>query len=131
MNEGKPGPLTETVRDGPNQKLLSLIGIARKAGRLSLGNDAAIEAIREGKARLVILAKDLSPRTARGIQFAAEEEGVLWIKALETMDEISMALGKRTGIVAVNDAGFAKKLAALAAGAAKQRPNGEELHYDD
>ena len=27
-----------------------------------------------------------------------------------TMDEISMALGKRTGVVAVNDAGFAKKL---------------------
>ena len=30
-------------------KLLSLLGIARRAGRLSLGNDPALEAMRNGQ----------------------------------------------------------------------------------
>jgi ribosomal protein L7Ae-like RNA K-turn-binding protein len=96
-----------------NDKILNLMGIARRAGRLSLGNDAAVEALRKGNAKLVILASDLSPRTAGGIRFAAREEEIVTVKIKETMDEISMALGKRTGVVAVNDAGFAKKMLTL------------------
>lgn len=65
---------------------------------------------RKGQARLVLLAEDLSQHTAGGVRFAAEEAGVDVLTAACTMDEISMALGKRTGVVAVNDAGFAKKL---------------------
>lgn len=98
-----------------NEKLLHLLGIARRAGRLSLGNDAAVEALRKGKTRLILLAGDLSPRTASGVEFAAKEEEVTVVHTGATMDEISMALGKRTGVVAVNDAGFAKKLIALSA----------------
>lgn len=96
-----------------NNQLLSLLGIARRAARLSLGNDAAVESLRKGKAKLILIASDLSPRSARGIRFAAEEEEVALATADATIDEISMALGKRTGIIAVNDAGFAKKMHAL------------------
>ena len=98
-----------------NEKLLHLLGIARRAGRLSLGNDPAIEALRKGNTRLILFASDLSPRTAGGVEFAAKEEGVAAVRTKATMDEISMALGKRTGVVAVNDVGFAKKLLALCA----------------
>ncbi len=98
-----------------NDKLLHLLGIARRAGRLSLGNDPAIESLRKGQTHLILLASDLSPRTAGGVEFAANEEGVAAVRTKATMDEISMALGKRTGVVAVNDAGFAKKLLALCA----------------
>ena len=93
-----------------NKRLLSLLGLARRANRLSLGSDPAEEALRKGQARLVLLAEDLSQHTAGGVRFAAEEAGVDVLTAACTMDEISMALGKRTGVVAVNDAGFAKKL---------------------
>ena len=98
-----------------NEKVLHLLGIARRAGRLSLGNDPTIEALRKGHTEVVLLASDLSPRTAGGVGFAAKEEGVAVVKIKATMDEISMALGKRTGVVAVNDPGFAKKLIALCA----------------
>lgn len=98
-----------------NEKLLHLLGIARRAGRLSLGSDAAVEALRKGQARLILLASDLSPRTVGGAEFAAKEEGVAVVHIKPTMDEISVALGKRTGVVAVNDAGFSKKLIALSA----------------
>ncbi|MCY1714971.1 L7Ae/L30e/S12e/Gadd45 family ribosomal protein [Caproiciproducens galactitolivorans] len=96
-----------------NEKILHLLGIARRAGRLTLGNDAVIESLRRGNAKLVLLAKDLSPRTAGGVRLAAEEEGIALQALSSTMDEISMALGKRTGVVAVNDAGFASRLIAL------------------
>lgn len=98
-----------------NEKVLHLLGIARRAGRLSLGNDPTIEALRKGHTHLVLLASDLSPRTAGGVGFAAKEVEVAVITMKATMDEISMALGKRTGVVAVNDPGFAKKLLALCA----------------
>lgn len=96
-----------------NEKLLQFLGIARRAGKLSLGNDAAVEAMRKGQTALLLLASDLSPRTAGGIRLAAEEEDVAAVTSGATMDEISMALGKRTGVIAVNDAGFAKKMLAL------------------
>lgn len=94
-------------------KLLSLLGIARRAARLSLGNDAAMDSMRQGEARLVILASDLSPRTVKGVHNVAEQEEVDVVQIDATMEEISMALGKQTGVVAVNDAGFAKKMHAL------------------
>ena len=96
-----------------NDKLLHFLGIARRAGRLSLGNDAAIEAMRKGHTKLLLLASDISPRTAGGVRSAAQEEEVALVQTKATMDEISMALGKRTGVIAVNDAGFANKLLAL------------------
>ncbi|NLJ32150.1 MAG: 50S ribosomal protein L7ae [Clostridiales bacterium] len=98
-----------------NDKMLHLMGIARRAGRLSLGSDAAVESMRKGRARLVVIAGDLSPRTAGGVELAAREEGVAAVRTKATMDEIGMALGKRAGVIAVNDAGFAKKLIALCA----------------
>ena len=43
--------------NGENKQLLNLMGLARRAGRLSLGSDPVIESLRKGQARLVILAK--------------------------------------------------------------------------
>lgn len=96
-----------------NEKQLSLLGLARRAGRLALGNEAVMEAIRKGSVKLVVLAGDLSPRTADGIRRAAAEERLEVLELKASMDELGMALGKRTGVIAVNDAGFAKKIAAL------------------
>ena len=42
----------------PKQSLLSLMGLARKAGKLAMGNDAAEEAMVQGETRLLILAGD-------------------------------------------------------------------------
>lgn len=107
-------------------KLLSLLGIARKAGRLSLGNDPALEAMRCGQAQLILVAKDLSKRTLKGICYAAEEEMIDVLTMMETMDDISVAVGKRSGIIAVNDAGFAKKIRTLCDQAVNRQRNEEE-----
>jgi len=96
-----------------NDPLLSLLGIARRAGKLSLGSDAAQEAALGGKCPLILFSEDLSPRTIRKVA-AAAAKGKTQTAALHVgMDAIGMAIGKRTGVIAVNDIGFAKKLLAL------------------
>ncbi len=110
-----------------HNKLLSMLGIARKAGKLSLGNDPAIEAIRNGLAYLILTASDLSQRTLRGICYAAEEKMIEILIIDNTMDEIEIALGRRTGIIAVNDAGFAEKLRTLCGKADSKQRNEKEI----
>lgn len=49
-------------------KALGMLGLARKAGALALGTDAVIEAIRKGKAKVVIIAADASKTTTEQIE---------------------------------------------------------------
>ncbi|WP_411675791.1 L7Ae/L30e/S12e/Gadd45 family ribosomal protein [Caproicibacter sp.] len=94
-------------------RLLSLLGIARRAGKLCLGSDAVQETALKGGCPLILFASDLSPRTARTVLAAAAKGNVETATLRENMDEIGCAIGKRTGVIAVNDKGFAKKLLAL------------------
>ena len=107
-------------------KLLSLLGIARRAGRLSLGNDPALEAMRNGQTCVILVANDLSKRTLKGVCFAAEEAHIDVLTMNETMDEIGAALGKRTGVIAVNAAGFANKMRTMCSETDNQQKNEEE-----
>lgn len=100
---------------GKNDRRLSLLGLARRAGKLLLGSDAVREAARRGGCPLILFAADLSPRTARTIRAAAEGKNTTTLLLHATMDEIGRAIGKRTGVLAINDIGFAKKLLALSA----------------
>lgn len=102
-------------------QVLSLLGIARRAGRLSLGHDAVEEALKKREAKLIILARDVSERTATHTQKAAQQAEVPWIALTDGMEEIGIALGKKTGVIAVNDQGFAKRLTELAKEAADKR----------
>lgn len=101
--------------DGPSP-VLPLLGLARRAGRLSPGFDAAEEAIQKGTARVILLAGDVSPRTAKKIEAAAARGCVPVCRLAETMQQVGAAIGRKAaGVLAVNDDGFARKLSALCA----------------
>ena len=95
-------------------RLLSLLGIARRAGKISWGRDAVEESLHKRKAHLVLVAEDISPKTTAGVRFSAERVGTDVLIIHETIESVSQAIGKRAGIVAILDEGFAAKLAALA-----------------
>ncbi len=95
------------------RKLLSLLGLARRAGRLSLGNDPVLDAIQKKEAKLLLAAADLSPRTFKGIQAAARAGAVRLIHTGIAMEELEFAVGKRAGVLSVNDQGFAQKIEQL------------------
>lgn len=96
-----------------NNKILTLLGFAARAGNLSYGFEAAASAIKRGKAKLIVIAGDISPKSRKEILFFADGRGVKHI-ILEDIDmkAVSDAVGRRCGIISVNDSGFADACAA-------------------
>jgi ribosomal protein L7Ae-like RNA K-turn-binding protein len=95
-------------------KLLSSLGLCKKAGKLVAGFEAVSDDIKAGKAFLVVTAADLSPKTEKEIQYITEKHLIDHIAAPVTMDEISHWLGRRVGVLAVSDAGLARAVSMAA-----------------
>ena len=92
-----------------------MLGLARRAGRLSMGHDAALSAVLDKKATLLIFAADTSERLRREFKTAAEKHGID-IPAEETdltISEIHYSCGYKAGVIAVNDENFSKKIISL------------------
>ncbi len=96
-----------------NDRLLSFLGLCRKAGKLVIGFDPAKEAVETGKAFLVLVAKDISSNTLKKLNTALGECDVPFYTVDRTKDEISFSLGKTCACLAVIDKGFADKLTEL------------------
>ncbi len=98
-----------------NPKLLSLLGMCRRAGRLSCGHDAAVGSVRSKSAKLCLLSSDASERLRKEIEREASFEGRdIPVRSLaSTMDEIGKATGLKSAVVTVNDEGFAKTMLSL------------------
>lgn len=90
-------------------RLLSLLGLCRRAGKIVLGNDPVIDSINGKKAKLVIVAEDCSPNTAKNVLRTAHQNNVRTQIAPYSKEDISLAVGKYTAVLAICDDGFAKK----------------------
>ena len=91
-------------------KILSLLGLARRAGRIVSGQEKAENAIRSGTARLVIVTVDASDNT-RKLFFDKCSFYHIPVYCFFTMDELGNAIGAgQRACVAVNDEGFADKI---------------------
>ena len=90
-------------------KILGLLGIARRAGHAVIGFDAVKAALLTGKARLVLLAADCSPKTEKELRFAASRRPCPLLKLSADKAAVSAALGlqKPVAAVATDDRGFA------------------------
>ncbi len=93
-------------------KFYNLLGLARRAGKIGWGHDAALGAVKYGKAHLCILTSDASERLKGEFIRACESEGrnVPVYETEKTMDEMKGIVGVRAGVLTVNDEGFAKSL---------------------
>ncbi len=91
-------------------KAIGMISLCRKAGKLKTGFDAVKEAIEKDEARLVIYAADLSEKSRKSIDWYAEQaySPPPCRQTSLTMEELSAVCGKRTGILAITDPGFAQ-----------------------
>ena len=93
-----------------NDRLLSFLGLCRRAGYLLYGAQTAINAMKDGKALLTLRASDLSPNSYRDVEFTAGKCGVPMRTLGCTKEQLSAAVGKLCGVVCVTDRGFADKL---------------------
>ncbi|MCR5636026.1 MAG: ribosomal L7Ae/L30e/S12e/Gadd45 family protein [Clostridiales bacterium] len=96
-----------------NDKLLGILGLARRAGRLILGFDMVCERIKSGEARLVITASDTSKNTYKSLIRVLDESPCEHIVLCRGKEDISAALGRLTSVMCVTDEGFARKIKEL------------------
>ena len=98
-----------------NKKYVQMLGMARRAGRLSMGHDMALLAVKSGKAQLVILASDVSDRLVAEFERAAA--GVKTqppcIRIDETISDIHRFLGYKAGVLTVDDINFSTRITEL------------------
>ncbi len=93
----------------PNNKILSYLGLSRKAGRLAVGFAASKEACQKSTAKFIAVASDISDKSFKEIRYYSG--GKIPVEKIPfTILEVSAAIGIKAGIVAVCDEGFAKAL---------------------
>ena len=93
-----------------NDRILSFLGICRRARKLTIGADSAVESLNSGKAQLILYADDFSRNSLKPVLIEAERAGVTALKLNRSKEELSAALGRLCGVLAIEDKGFADKL---------------------
>ncbi len=95
-----------------NNKVYNMLGLARRAGKLSPGHDASFEAIQKGKAAACFLCTDASDRLKDEFSRTTTYNGraVPLIVTGFTIEDLYNATGIRAAVFTVNDDGFVKKI---------------------
>lgn len=89
---------------------LGFIGLARKAGALEVGSEAAETAVAKGRAKLVIVSSDAGRSTVGKLTELCEAKGVP-IRISTDKVTLGKALGRRmVAVAAVTDRNFADKM---------------------
>lgn len=96
-----------------NDRLLSFLGLCKRAGYLISGADTVVRTMKEGKARLTLMADDFSDNSRKNVEKAAKESKTPLRTLHRSKEELSFALGKHCGVVCVTDKGFADKILTL------------------
>lgn len=93
-------------------KLKGHLGLCRRAGKMSLGHDAAVTQIKKRKAFLAVCCKDASERLVAEIRDECNFGGrnIKFITADITSKEIYFYIGAASKVFTVDDKGFADML---------------------
>lgn len=93
-----------------NNKIYGLLGLARRAGKISFGTESAKETIERNKAKLVIVAEDCSDRTKKNFELMCENNGVT-IRIYGTIEEISKSIGQNNkAVIVIKEENFAREI---------------------
>ena len=100
------------------EHILSMLGLALKAGRVEVGEEPVGAAARAKKARVIFVAQDAAPSSMRRAQSFARTGSTLCVTLPADKDALGRSLGRSSvAMCAVTDIGFAQslvqKLAAL------------------
>ena len=93
-----------------NDSALNLLGLCRKAGKLSPGHDACKASLNQGRASLCLICSDASQRLNEEITALAEKAGVRIFDVSYSMMDIKAAISFKAAVLTIDDEGFAKSL---------------------
>ena len=94
------------------EKLMNVLGLAQRAGKLISGEELVVKAIQSNTAKLIFLAHDAGPNLTKKIKDKSNYYELEVFTVLSTL-ELSAAIGRSRKVVAVTDAGFSKKMRTL------------------
>ncbi len=95
-----------------NDGILSLVGLAKKAGKLAVGEEPVSDATHAHKARLVLCAGDASENTLRRASGWAAAGNAPFVRLPCSKEELGRAVGcAACAMAALTDAGLASSLA--------------------
>ena len=99
-------------------QILSMLGLAHKAGRVEIGEEPVGSAARAKKARVILIAQDAAPSSQRRAKSFAHTGNCLYLTIPAEKDALGRALGRTScAMCAVTEIGFAgaivKKLSQL------------------
>jgi ribosomal protein L7Ae-like RNA K-turn-binding protein len=97
-----------------NKRIMGMLGIAAKAGRLKSGEFQSEESVKSGRARLCILASDASERTSKHFRDMCEYRHIPVYKADIGKDALGQTIGRgqRTSVT-IEDKGLADNILRL------------------
>ena len=104
-------------------KALNYLALARKGGRVELGEEPVGAAARAGKAYLMIVASDAGDHTWRRAKSFAAGTAQQCLRVSYSKDELGMAIGRTSLAMAA----FTDAALALAFAKALEKPNGEVI----
>jgi len=92
------------------ERLLRTLGLAARSGNIAFGCDGCCEAMKQGRARLVIAADGIAANTKKRIEDRSAFYGVRLVFPGCSPEQLGRALGKKGGVAAaaVTDASLAR-----------------------
>lgn len=91
-------------------KILTLLGFCRKAGKLVIGTEKVTELVKNKKSCLIMLACDISEKTEKELTFYASKGNAVLIRLPYDIKTLSHATATTAGIFATEDKGFSKAI---------------------
>ena len=89
-------------------KILGLVGLCKKAGKLTFGFDAVLRAVLKKKSGTILISCDFSVKSLNNIKEKLNNFNAQIIILREiTMQDIYCVLKKKTGVILIEDEGFA------------------------
>lgn len=91
-------------------KVLGLLGLATKAGKISFGIEACKDMVIKKKAKLIIIAEDAADRTKKQMKELCIIAGIRYLE-FGTIKIISQSIGKvNKAVIAIREESFSKAI---------------------
>ncbi len=91
-------------------KLVSFLGIARKAGALKFGHDRVLDLVNKKKCKLVLFTSDYSAKQAHDVKIRCELHHIKYHVLKHKMQDIADVTINLSGVMAIDDNNFSDQI---------------------
>lgn len=97
--------------DNAQLNILNMIGLAKRAGRIEIGEEPVGAAARARYAKILLIAADAAENSYRRIAHFADAGNCIWLSVPFSKDELGNAVGRSScAMIAITDIGFASSI---------------------